>query len=144
MLKKRYIFSFLLFVFQLNTWVHANTESEQLYSSSVKLFSNSKYEDSIEKLLHAIEKEPNIARYHHLLAKSYGREAENSGWLKAIRYAKKTLYHLELAFKLEPNNTEILNDLMTYYNDAPIFLGGSSKKASKIDKRIKEIHSNNE
>ena len=104
MLKKRYIFSFLLFVFQLNTWVHANTESEQLYSSSVKLFSNSKYEDSIEKLLHAIEKEPNIARYHHLLAKSYGREAENSGWLKAIRYAKRRVFIFNNSFSVYANS----------------------------------------
>ena len=28
---------------------------------------------------------------------------------------------------------EILKDLMKYYNDAPMFLGGSSKKASKIE-----------
>ena len=133
----------MFFLLQLSNIVYAETESELLYLSSIDSYDAFKYEDSIKKLLGAIEKEPNVAKYHHLLAKSYGKEAEKSGWLKAVRYAKKTLHHLELASKLDVNNIEILQDLMKYYNDAPMFLGGSSKKASKIETKIKVIQSKN-
>ena len=131
----------MFFLLQLSNIVYAETESELLYLSSIDSYDAFKYEDSIKKLLGAIEKEPNVAKYHHLLAKSYGKEAEKSGWLRAVRYAKKTLHHLELASKLDVNNIEILKDLMKYYNDAPMFLGGSSKKASKIETKIKVIQS---
>ena len=47
--------------------------------------------------------------------------------------------HLELAAELDPKNTEILSDLMQYYQEAPIFLGGSTKKANKINEKIKDI-----
>ena len=98
----------MFFLLQLSNIVYAETESELLYLSSIDSYDAFKYEDSIKKLLGAIEKEPNVAKYHHLLAKSYGKEAEKSGWLKAVRYAKKTLHHLELASKLDVNNIEIL------------------------------------
>ena len=127
---------------QYNEIVIANPEAEYLYQSGITLFNNAKYEDSIEKLEIAIKLEPEIASYHHILAKSYGREAEKSGWFKAIKFAKKTRLHLELAAELDPENIEILSDLMKFYNEAPMFLGGSSKKANKINNKIKKIHSN--
>ena len=58
---------------------------------------------------------------------------------KHVSYAKKTRLHLELAAELDPENIEILSDLMKFYNEAPMFLGGSSKKANKINSKIKEI-----
>ena len=61
-----------------------------------------------------------------------------------MKLAKKTLLHLELAAELDADNIEILHDLVKYYLEAPVFLGGSSKKANKINNRIKEIHSKNQ
>jgi tetratricopeptide (TPR) repeat protein len=122
-----------------NKIVIADSEAESLYQSSLHLFDNAKFENSIEKLENAIELRPDVAKYHHILAKSYGRLAEESGWLKAIKLAKETLRHLELAAELDPKNTEILSDLMKYYQEAPIFLGGSTKKANKINEKIKDI-----
>ena len=119
--------------------VIATSETESLYQSGLELFNNAKFEDSIEKLENAVNIDPNTAKYHHILAKSYGRLAEESSWFKAIKLAKKTLFHLELAAELDNENTEILNDLMEYYLEAPIFLGGSTKKANKINNRIKDI-----
>ena len=132
-------FIFLLCLLLSNKIVIANSEAESLYQSGLHLFDNAKFENSIEKLENAIELRPDVAKYHHILAKSYGRLAEESGWLKAIKLAKETLRHLELAAELDPKNTEILSDLMKYYQEAPIFLGGSTKKANKINEKIKDI-----
>ena len=132
-------FIFLLCLLLSNKIVIADSEAESLYQSGLHLFDNAKFENSIEKLENAIELRPDVAKYHHILAKSYGRLAEESGWLKAIKLAKETLRHLELAAELDPKNTEILSDLMKYYQEAPIFLGGSTKKANKINEKIKDI-----
>ena len=132
-------FIFLLCLLLSNKIVIADSEAESLYQSGLHLFDNAKFENSIENLENAIELRPDVAKYHHILAKSYGRLAEESGWLKAIKLAKETLRHLELAAELDPKNTEILSDLMKYYQEAPIFLGGSTKKANKINEKIRDI-----
>ena len=137
-------FSLLLCLLLTSYTVNANTEAEYLYQSGLDLYEKGKFEDSIEKLESAVKLEPNIAKYHHILAKGCGRQAESSSWFKAMKLAKKTLLHLELATELDANNIEILRDLAKYYLEAPIFLGGSRKKANEINDKIKEIHSKNE
>jgi tetratricopeptide (TPR) repeat protein len=122
-----------------NKIVIADSEAELLYQSGLRWFELANFENSIEKLEDAVKLNPENAKYHHILAKSYGRLAEESGWLKAIKLAKKTLEHLELAAKLDAENIEILVDLMKYYQEAPMFLGGSTKKANIINEKIKEI-----
>ena len=142
--QKNVFLNLLLCLLLISNIVNATTEAEYLYLSGLDLFEKGKFEDSIEKLESAVKLEPNIAKYHHILAKSYGRQAEGSIWFKAMKLAKKTLLHLELAAELDADNIEILHDLVKYYLEAPMFLGGSSKKANKINNRIKEIHSKNE
>ena len=136
----RSLFFFLLiYSIGFSNIATANSDAENFFQSGFKLFKKAKYENAIENLANAIKLNPKVAKYHHILAKSYGREAEQSGWLKAIRFAKKTQHHLELAAKLDAENVEILNDLMNYYLKAPIFLGGDSKKASKINSKIEKL-----
>ena len=130
---------FLLCLLLSNKIVIADSEAELLYQSGLRWFELANFENSIEKLEDAVKLNPENAKYHHILAKSYGRLAEESGWLKAIKLAKKTLEHLELAAKLDAENIEILGDLMKYYQEAPMFLGGSTKKANIINEKIKEI-----
>ena len=145
--KDNYIISFIMLLCLLlpNKIVIAD-EAESLYQSGLRLFDIEDFENSIEKLEDAVELKPDVVKYHHILAKSYGRLAEQSGWLRAIKLAKKTLKHLELAAELDkkekdqkggPLNILILSDLRNYYQKAPIFLGGSGKKAIKISERIK-------
>ena len=134
-------FMFLLFLLLPNKIVFADSEAESLYQSGLQLYNIAEFEKSIEIFEDAVKLKPDVGKYHHILAKSYGRLAEESGWFKAIKLAKKTLKHLELAAELDAQNTEILSDLMKYYQEAPMFLGGSTKKANKINDKIKEIHS---
>ena len=136
---KSIFFLLILYLSQYSAIAITNEEANDLYKSGLILFNSGKYEDSIVKLENAIDLEPNVAKYHHILAKSYGRQAEKSGWFKAIKLAKKTLAHLEIAAKLDNENIEILSDLMEYYLEAPMFLGGSAKKANQIDSKIKDI-----
>lgn len=141
-------FFFLTMVFQLSGIAHANTNTdvdpESLYISGLAHYEEKHYEEAIADLKLAVEKKPEVAKYHHILAVSYGREAENVNWFKAMDYAKKTLLHLEKANELDPNNLEILDDLMDYYHEAPGFLGGDMKKGDEIQAVIEKISIENE
>ena len=87
--------------------------------------------------------EPSNARAFHLLGKSYGRLAQESGWLKAIGFAKKTHTAFNQAANLAPNNLEILNDLIQFHSTAPGFLGGDKKKARQLQKKLFSIQQRN-
>jgi tetratricopeptide (TPR) repeat protein len=129
----------LLCVFAFSGIAIANSESESLFNSGLAYYEDEKYSEAIKKLEVAVEIDPQIAEYHHILAKSYGREAERTNWFKAMSYAKKTLVHLEIAAELDSQNIDILDDLMDYYLEAPGFLGGDTKKANKIEYLINKI-----
>ena len=129
----------LLCSFVFGEIVIANSESEKLFNSGLAHYENKQYNEAIKELEVAVKKEPQVADYHHLLAKSYGREAEKANWFRAIQYAKKTLVHLEFAAELDNQNIDILDDLMDYYREAPVFLGGDSEKADKIERLIKKF-----
>jgi len=131
----------LLCAFAFSGIAIANAESENLFIIGLAHFEDKKYIEAIEKLKIAVELEPQVAEYHHILAKSYGREAERTNWYKAIGYAKKTLVHLEIAADLDSQNIDILDDLMDYYREAPGFLGGNTKKANEIEGLINKINS---
>ncbi len=133
----------LFCLFQLNVMALANeatvADTENLYLSALEYYENKNYEEAIQQLEIAVAQEPEVAKYHHILAVSYGREAENVNWFKAMDYAKKTLIHLEKSNELDPNNLEILDDLMDYYHEAPGFLGGNTKKGDEIEAQIKKL-----
>ena len=96
------------------------------------LYEDEKFEAAVDKFSKAISQSPDDSRYHHWLAKTYGELAEMSGWLKAMKLAKKSKASLERAVELEPDNVAALTDLKRYYEEAPGFLGGSKKKAKAI------------
>ena len=131
----------LLCTFAFSGIAIANAESENLFISGLAHFEEEKYIEAINKLEVAVQIEPQVAEYHHVLAKSYGREAERANWFKAMNFAKKTLIHLEIAAELDSQNIDILDDLMDYYREAPGFLGGDTKKANEIQGLIDKISS---
>ncbi|GEM_PF-1925119 len=131
----------LLCTFAFSGIAIANEESENLFNSGLAHFEDEKYIEAIKKLEVAVEIDPQVAEYHHILAKSYGRQAERTNWFKAVTFAKKTLLHLEIAAELDSQNIDILEDLMDYYQEAPGFLGGDTKKAHKIGDLINKINS---
>lgn len=116
-----------------------NIDTESLYLSALKHYENKNYVEAIKQLEIAVAQAPDVAKYNHILAVSYGREAENVNWFRAMDYAKKTIKYLEIANNLDPNNLEILDDLMDFYHEAPGFLGGDTKKGDEIEALIEKL-----
>ncbi|MEM7027645.1 MAG: tetratricopeptide repeat protein [Pseudomonadota bacterium] len=143
-MRVRNAFSLLIVLYAFVFASSINAETNQaLASKGFAHYEADEYEEAIAVLTELVELEPDNANYHHTLAKSYGRQAEQVNWFKAINYAQKTLEHLEIAVSIEPRNVKYLGDLMDYYNEAPAFLGGDKKKAASIKARIDGLITNN-
>ncbi len=118
--------------------------ANESYQTAYQHYENEQYEAAIPLLEKLVEAEADNADFHHLLARCYGRRAEQVNWFSAIKYAEKTREHLELAVDLDSQNVEILDDMMDYYREAPGFLGGDKKKADEIEALINKISGNND
>jgi len=75
----------------------------------------------------------------HWLGKAYGRRAETSSPLSAPFLASKARQSFERAVELDATNLEAINDLFSYYLEAPGFLGGGLDKAQILAERIKSL-----
>lgn len=87
----------------------------------------------------AVALEPGNYDYWHWLGKAWGRRADHAIFFKAPGYAVKCRKAFEKAMKLAPDNLEVINDLFSYYLDAPGFLGGGVDKAEQLSRRIREL-----
>lgn len=114
-------------------------DAEDNFNQGQIFYKNGEFEAAVEEFSKAISQSPKDSRYHHWLAKTYGEMAETSGWLKAIRLAGKSKNSLKRAIELDPENIRALTDLMRYYQEAPMFLGGSNKKAKEISIQLEEL-----
>lgn len=84
----------------------------------------------------AVQARPQDSSLHHWLGKSYGRIADDSGWFKAMSYAKKTVAAFRRAVELDDANLAALRDLISYLEQAPGFLGGDKKEANTLKARL--------
>ena len=131
---------FVVWIMSISTVLQG--EPASLEKQAYTYYANKHYPEAISLFEELAAKAPDNAAYHHMLAKSYGREAEQAGWFKAIGYAKKTRDNLEKAMILDGQNIDILTDMMDYYRQAPGFLGGDKKKAAEIERKIERIREN--
>ena len=102
-------------------------------------FALAEYKKSQEAFERAVAAQPNNSAYHHWLGKAYGRRAETSNPLSAPILASKARQSFEKAVALDGRNAEALNDLFSYYMEAPGFLGGGIDKAEALAKRIEAL-----
>lgn len=137
------IFSIMLVTFSSFANDKTDSDAEDNFHQGQIFYEDDKFEAAADKFSKAIIQSPDDSRYHHWLAKTYGELAETSGWLKAMRFAGNAKKSLELAVELDPKNIAALTDLMKYYRDAPIFLGGSNKKADEISTRLEKLKDKN-
>jgi tetratricopeptide (TPR) repeat protein len=86
---------------------------------------------AITHLERAVQLEPKQSEYHDWLGKSYGRKAEESVFLGAISWARRTHKEFEAAVQLDPSNFEAQRDLIRFEMNAPGFVGGGDDKAQK-------------
>ena len=97
------------------------------------------FKKSAEFFERAVAAGPDSSRLHHWLGKAYGRRAETSNPLFAPGLASKARQSFEKAVSLDGKNIEAINDLFSYYIEAPGFLGGGLDKAAGLTKRIEAI-----
>ncbi|MCZ6525509.1 MAG: hypothetical protein O6928_02975 [Gammaproteobacteria bacterium] len=112
----------------------AEPDADFLFNQAQALYDMNDYEHALTPIKQAVSLAPEESDYHHLLAKCYGKLAENSNWFKALSLARKTHSSLEKAVNLDRNNVSALKDLMKYYRQAPGFLGGDKDKADEIER----------
>jgi tetratricopeptide (TPR) repeat protein len=102
-------------------------------------FMTADYKKSAEFFERAVAAAPGNSGLHHWLGKAYGRRAETSNPLFAPGLASKARQSFEKAVELDGSNGEAVNDLFSYYLEAPGFLGGGLDKAANLATRIKTI-----
>ncbi len=109
------------------------------YEQGMQHYESENYATARAAFEQAVQLSPETAKYHHMLGRSYGQLAEQSNWLKAMHLARKTLRAFQRADELDQHDEQIITDLMQYYSQAPAFLGGSEKKASALQERLKKL-----
>lgn len=129
-----------LILLLVSTATSADTQDLYNYKKGQEFYQSGNYESAINEFEKAVELVPDNSVYHHWLGKSYGQLARQSGLLKAYDLSRKTKTQLELAVELDNNNIEAMADLMEYYEQAPVFLGGGKDKAEKIRLRLQELN----
>jgi tetratricopeptide (TPR) repeat protein len=87
----------------------------------------------------AVQLSPKDSVYRDWLAKSYGRRAEESKFLGAMSWARKTHREFEIAVELDPANFEARRDLIRYEMNAPSVIGGGDDKATKNIDALEKI-----
>lgn len=97
------------------------------------------YKKATEALEKATAADPRNADYWEWLGKAYGKRAETSSFLTAPSYASRTRQYFERAVELDPQNLEALDDLFSYYLDAPGILGGGVAKAAALSERVRAL-----
>lgn len=85
----------------------------------------------------AAQMDPSNSSYANWLGRAWGRRAETSNPLVAAGYASKARNYFEKAVQLNPKDKQAVNDLFTYYLEAPGILGGGIEKASELAERSK-------
>ena len=88
----------------------------------------------------AVQLAPKDSEYRDWLAKSYGRRAEESVFLSAMTWARKTHREFEIAVELNPENIEARRDLIRFEMNAPSVVGGGDDKALKHIDALEKIN----
>jgi tetratricopeptide (TPR) repeat protein len=95
---------------------------------------------AMASLERAVQLAPKDSEYRDWLAKSYGRKAEESVFLSAMSWARRTHHEFEIAVELNPENIEARRDLIRYEMNAPGVVGGGDEKAVKHIDALEKIN----
>jgi tetratricopeptide (TPR) repeat protein len=88
----------------------------------------------------ATEAGPDNSDYFLWLGRAVGRRAEQASPIKAPFLARRARNAFTKSVELNPDNLESRDDLLTYYLEAPGFLGGGKDKAIELVEQIKSPH----
>ena len=143
-MKKHQVFMVGLLNLALISFFSGNLKSEEsnlskLFHQGEAEYERQQYHQAADTFNLLVLKYPKCVECLHMRGKTYGRLAENSSWLKAIALVPKALASFETAHSLAPEKEEIMKDLITFYEEAPFFLGGDTTKAEKLKKQLKTL-----
>ena len=96
---------------------------------------------AVTVLERAVQLYPKQSDYHDWLGKAYGRKAEESVFLSALSWARKTHREFEIAVELNPQNLEAQRDLIRFEINAPGIASGGDDKALKHIEALEKIDS---
>ena len=88
----------------------------------------------------AIKTRADRSEYFLWWGRALGRKAERAVFLKAPFLARKTRDAFQRAVELDSNNLDARDDLLSFYLEAPGFLGGGKDKALALVEQIKSSH----
>jgi tetratricopeptide (TPR) repeat protein len=125
----------------LNILLPLSPKSAAVYALIGKTYyMDEQYKNSTTYLEKAVAEDSLNSSYYDWLGKAYGRRAEQSCFLTALAYARKTRESFEKAVVLEEANLEALGDLFEYYLEAPGIVGGGIDKAEDVAARIRRLN----
>jgi len=87
------------------------------------------YDEAIASLEQATKLAPTNSDYFAELGNAYGSAARTAGMFAQVSLAKKCRLALEKAVELNPDSLDARNGLISFYRQAPGFLGGGMDKA---------------
>jgi tetratricopeptide (TPR) repeat protein len=95
-------------------------------------------DEAIRQLERATTLAPANSDYFADLGEAYGTAAGKAGLFAQLSLAKKCQAALEKSVALNPDNLAARNGLVTYYRQAPTFVGGGMSKAYEEAAEIKK------
>ena len=108
------------------------TSFDNQFEKGLYYYDKSHFNESAEIFSELTLRYPSCYRCIYLKGKSIGRLASRANWFRAIQLAPKTRKCFEKAHLINPNDNEVLGDLIKYYERAPGFLGGDKRKAEAL------------
>lgn len=115
-------------------------DSQQLLRMGIDAYEAGAYRDAADILEQAKTSETATTEHYLWLGRSYGRLAEQSGFLSALSLAIETRRNLERAVELDGQNIAAMEDLLKFYSQAPALVGGGRDKAEKLRERLADLH----
>lgn len=107
---------------------HTNYGAAQYYLGRIA-FDQKRYDDAEEFFDEAIEADDKVADYHYWMGSTLGTIARDANVLKQGMIAPRIKDEFEATVKLDPSNMDAHWGLISFYTEAPGFMGGSYDKA---------------
>lgn len=111
---------------------NAPQNAENLQKLGQNYFLLGDFRRAIEALEKAAKLDPANSTIQTWLGRALGRRAESAFPLQAPGFAQKARQAFVKAVELDPQSSEALNDLFTFYLQAPGIVGGGFEKASSL------------
>lgn len=102
-------------------------------------FDEKDYEAAEEFLEEAIETDDKVADYHYWMGSTLGNAVQDANVLKQGMIAPKIKEEFEKTVALDPKNMDAHWGLISFYTEAPGFMGGSYEKALVEAEAIKKL-----